>query len=64
MIFSWKHVEPLSLKNEVFLLNGIIDCHLIGALTYLTLAIEHETTSERIDLVVVWAGAVALASLY
>lgn len=63
MILSREDVEPLGLKNAILPLNGVIYSHLVSALTYLTLAIEHETSTERVDLIIIRARAVGLPTL-
>ena len=63
MVFSGEHVDSFSLQYIISFFNCIVNCNLVGAFSYLSLAVEHETTSKSVNLVVEWARGVRLSSL-
>jgi hypothetical protein len=63
VILSWEDIQALSFQDGVFLFDSVINSHLVGALSNLTLAIKHETPTKGINFVIIRARCVGLATL-
>ena len=63
MIFSGNDIEAFSLHDGVFFVDGVINGYLISAFSNLTLSVEHEASSERVNFTIICTRSVALSSL-
>ena len=52
VILPGEDIEALGLHDGVSLLDGVINSHLVRAFTHLSLTIEHEASTKRVDFVV------------
>jgi hypothetical protein len=62
VIFSWLDTDSLGLYNIKSFVNNIIDNQLGGALTDLTLHVEHETATKHVDFVIVTTAGVSAST--
>lgn len=63
VVLSGEDVDSFSLQYVISFFNCIVNSYLVGAFSYLSFAVEHETTSKSVNLVIKWARGVRLSSL-